>query len=835
MTTTRSGRTTKGSNSETNKPDTKRASTSIGTAARKKKRVINPTSQSSSNSLILSHSEEATEPVLVTSESLDEFDRPQFLGYRATNPLGLHEIRTNVARFLSRSDIRNCLLVCEAWWESFAPFLWTHLRPVYRNVLGGTNDYPPHRLMRKYGHLIRSFEYNGHGTVLLSMISIDRLHSNSNTYVEETRFWLKSTEEEAEEESWQYVDEDIEVDGQLDPDETLSDFETRIENKKIERQNDLIRLKDVRAANRRQNEVSRFLNDTTDYRNRNCDQIDTLIFSDRRYSRDRGCHYKCWIKLIQINQAHLRSLEFTFGIKAFDAFRDIFNQIVLLERLTELTLFDNDFDTAKVNPFLEIVCPRLTKLVLSNVRIEHGHFPGGPTTQPSTDCQIPLLANMKSLTLSKVTTRNNAFSLLFLSRCPNLVELTFRPQWGLSLQEFNSVLLGKLTNLTHLSFSAHQTTDAETSSIIKAIKEAQKLELTGCAFGLLSNNALSFQHMLTISHLDLRLCQHLSGFMIQRILGECRYLRAFLADTIRSKDIINNSVYQNWACIGLRELSIDFRGDPKDDKTNLSIYKQLAQLTCLEVLDISRLGNGSQERDPSCLSLSLKSGLGHLRTLIHLNKLVYRGVKVADVGVVELMWMAKAWPFLTLIGGKLKPRKSTQYNPNVHPKEDVALTEDNSSSFSSNNLANISSNNNNTSHSSTSSNPTNSSSTNGVSSIGASTSSHPSTSPNTSGTNTQAAPIPQPLYLPHHRAPASQVPNTPKLQTIPRNLMAIELKRLNLHNRIKVIPHSEDKVPKDQRKKNRYLQGESSDEDPERHRPGQIDPRYRTDVRDWML
>ncbi|KAG0002159.1 hypothetical protein BGZ79_003481 [Entomortierella chlamydospora] len=803
----------------------------------------NKTTRSARSSSLLTSAEEAD--LDLTPKSPEELEvtsgeeecgtiQPRFLGYRATNPLHLHEIRINVARFLSRSDIRNCLLVSEAWWESFAPFLWIDLRPVYRNVLGGSNDYPSHRSMRKNGHLIRTFEYNGHGSVLLSMIPADRIYG---TYTDDIIDWRKTEEEEAEEASWMYVDEDLETETPINPNETLSEFEKRIEAKRIERQAELIRLKDVRAANRRQNEVSRFLNDNTDYRSRLCDQIEKLIFSEKRFSRERGCYYRNWIKLIQINQAHLRSLEFTFGIKAFDAYRDIFNQIVLLERLSELTLVDNDLDAQKVSPFLETVCPRLSKLELRNVRIEHGAFPG-QTGQPTTDCQIPLMEKMKSVTMIKVHARSNHFSLMFLKQCPNLVELVFRPQWGLSVQEFVATLSEKLPKVTHLSFRIHNMSDMDAFSVIKAVKEAQKLDLSGSSFGLMSTNHLSIKHQLTISYLDIRACSHLTGSMIQRILGECRYLRFFMADQIRAKDVVNNSVYENWACIGLKELTLDFRGDPNDSVTNLKIYRQLAQLTCLESLDITRtISNTStqtHEFATNCLTLGLKSGLKELRTLVHLNKLVYRGITNGDVGVVELQWMAKAWPQLTQIGGKLKPRKLTHYNPNVHPKEDEIMETTSTQVVG----GGFGADGNNSIRGGISG--SSSSTSNSISSTAATVASSSSSSFSSQlSSNTSNASITNgyPISVSHQQfqsAQRAQNMRKNKGQQVPPNLMALELKRLNLHHRIKVIPHLEDKIQSDQRKRNRYLMGDSSDEDQERLRPGQNDPRYRTDLRDWI-
>ncbi|KAG0052679.1 cms1 ribosomal small subunit [Gryganskiella cystojenkinii] len=40
------------------------------------------------------------------------------------HPLGLLEIRLHIAQFLSKSSLKSCILVCQEWRETFAPWLW---------------------------------------------------------------------------------------------------------------------------------------------------------------------------------------------------------------------------------------------------------------------------------------------------------------------------------------------------------------------------------------------------------------------------------------------------------------------------------------------------------------------------------------------------------------------------------------------------------------------------------------------------------------------------------------------------------------------------------------
>ncbi|KAF9187722.1 hypothetical protein BGZ51_004432 [Haplosporangium sp. Z 767] len=729
--------------------------------------------------------------------------RQQLFQHRPTNPLDLPEIRANVGRFLSRRELRNCILVSEGWWESFMPFLWMDLRPVYKNVLGGTKEYPPARQMRKYSHFIRTFEYNGHGTVLLSMLPTENLYGSQH-YNDNEIEWRKS-EEEIEQEQFGYLDDDAvdDIDGDwstMDPDMTLSDYEDQIETRRIEREAKLMGMKDVIAANRRRNEVSRFLNDNTNYRARACNQLERLILTDKRFSRERGCYYRNWIALIQINRTKLKAVELQFGIRSFEAFRDFFNAVVTLKQLTELTLFDNDIDGHKAKTFLEQVCVRLTKLRMRNVRVEYAAPPQQPQQgQAGTGAnipgnvatKIPLMKKMKSLSLNRVHARQNSFPLDFIKMCPNIVELHFQPQWGLPVKEISEILSDKTPEVTHLTFMATGMSDMDASLVIKSVACIQKLDFSYSVFGLMATNNLMMRHNFTLTELDIRHCTQTTGSMIQRILGECRNLQSFMADFIRAQEVVNNSVYSSWACIGLKKLTIDFRGNPKDRELNLRVYRQLSQLTCLEYLDVSRSysnANTTASMDPqwkeysNSLTFGLDSGLKELRTLVHLNQFVYRGIVHNDIGLTEIKWMAKAWPRLEFIGGKIQERRASKYNPNVHPI--VQPIENSTSSDHDGSTITV--------NSALSNAATVASSSSGTSS--------------TTG----------------NRRPITRIKQEP-----PPNLLAIVLRRLKLNHRIRVIPHSEDKVSPAQRRRNKYLFGESSDEEQDYLRPGQSDPRYR--------
>ncbi|KAF8946042.1 hypothetical protein BGZ47_001427 [Haplosporangium gracile] len=728
-------------------------------------------------------------------------ERQQLLSNRATNPLDLPEIRSNIARFLTRRDLRSCLLVSEGWWQSFHPSLWADLRPVYKNVLGGSNDYPSAKVMHKNNHLIRTFEYNGHGTVLTSMVP--SVHSQ---YKEEDLAWCRSRAEEEAEESWAYVDEDVALDGEMgmDLDESLSDFERRIESRKSERVARNGRMKDAIAANKRQNKVSRFLNDNTNYSKRYCHQLERLILTDKRFSRDWGCHYRYWLRLMQLNSETLRALELHYAIRSQDALRDFYTAAFALENVRDLVLVDNDIDAQKTKVFLEKVCPRLRRLELRKVRIEFGPFPN--QSAAPTDGVILAMPQMKWLTLNQVHARSSTFGLDFLKMCPNLVELDFRPPWGMVVKSFTDVLAQKLPKLTHLSFRMQGLSDLDVSSMIKGVPELQNLDISGCVFGMMAANNLTTRHLLSVTYLDIRSCAQVTGTLIQRVLGECRNLRVFFADHIRAKDIVNNSVYPDWACIGLKELTIDIRGCPQDRETTMKVYRQLGALECLESLDISRITASEilatdTEGNANCLTLGLDKGLRLLKTLKHLHSLVYRGISHNEVGMVELQWMALAWPRLRNLGGKLVERKGSRFNPSVYPNMAQPASAGTSRTTVSDSDSSIAS---------------------------------------AFGTGEGSGSGPRIETSTETGARTNTIGNQVGKRVVsesPADFLATTLRRLNLHRRIQVVPHPEDRISAATRKKRKLmLVGDSSDEERERERDrpriGQLDPRYRLDFRD---
>ncbi|KAF9931152.1 hypothetical protein FBU30_010688 [Linnemannia zychae] len=756
--------------------------------------------------------------------------RRQLLSNRATNPLDLPEIRANIARYLTRKDLRSCLLVSEGWWQSFHPALWTHLRPVYKNVLGNMNDYPSAALMHKYSHLIRTFEYNGHGTVLTSMVPSIR-----SQYKKEDLEWRRSQAEEETERSWVYVDEDAAIDGvmKMDLDESLSDFERRIERKKNERVTRMSRMQNIIAANKRQNEVSRFLNDTTDYSKRFCHKLERLILTDTRFSREWGSHYKYWLRLMQLNSETLYAIELNYAIRSTDACLNIYNTIFILEHLRELTLVDNDIDVQKTKVFIEVVCPRLRKLELKKVRIEIGPFPSQPAMP--TDCTIMHMPRMRSLTLNQIHTRISTFGLDFIKMCPGLVELNFRPQWGMIIKTFTDTITEKLPNLTHLTFRMDGLSDLDVSSMIKAVPELRKLDISGCVFGMMAANNLTTRHLLSITYLDIRNCALVAGMLIQQVLGECRHLRVFMADQIRAKDIVNNSIYPQWACIGLKELTIDIRGSPRDQEITTRVYQQLASLECLEYLNISRhqvnddrttLADLITESEPNCLTLGLDNGLKLLRTLKHLHTLIFRGISDNAFGLVELQWAVLAWPRLSCLGGQMIKRKTSQYNTNVHPNQTLITSREFTTATTT------------------------------ASGSGSNDASNSSSSTSSSRPTLEQSSVHRRITLEEFlelesRGASSHAEdrNSNGIDIITAangkqacaesqaGLLSATLRQLGLHHRIQVLPHPEDKISMAVRKKRKLmLLGDSSEEERERERErprsGQFDPRYRLDFRD---
>ncbi|KAI7829316.1 hypothetical protein BC939DRAFT_441543 [Gamsiella multidivaricata] len=72
-----------------------------------------------------------------------------------THPLDLHEIRSNIGRFLHRGDLVRCSLVSQDWYDSFSPLLWHHIS------INDTDQRPPIDQLQARSRLIRSIVYRG--------------------------------------------------------------------------------------------------------------------------------------------------------------------------------------------------------------------------------------------------------------------------------------------------------------------------------------------------------------------------------------------------------------------------------------------------------------------------------------------------------------------------------------------------------------------------------------------------------------------------------------------------------------------------------------------------
>ncbi|KAG0023886.1 hypothetical protein BGZ81_007900 [Podila clonocystis] len=779
------------------------------------------------------------------------------------------------------------------------PYLWMDMRPVYRSVLGSPNDYPHPRLMRKYSHYIRSFEYNGHGGGNGSA----RTNSKLPPYPEIA--WRQTDREEAELDSWTYVDDDA-IDDDEDEDdlkgncdswrkETLSEYEDRIEARRIARESQAYNTSQARELNKARNIASKILNDTTDYRNRTCNKLESLILTDTRVSKERGCYYKNWIKLISQNKETLKAFELRYAILSNEVFAEVFNMVMSLPHLTELVLYRNAIVAQKVVPFLETLGTRLQRLELNMVRVDAPALPPALAERP-VGTEPFVMSKLKILSLIQLQGTNAVFPMQLIKRCPNLESLTLKStMFQIPAQGLTELLTKDLPHLTQLSLHSSGMSDLDVSTIVKSVDKLQKLDIANMIFGLMSTNNLTDRHHSALEHLDIRGCTLISSTMMQRILAECRTLKRFLADTIQAKDVAHNHVYPAWACTGLRELTLDFRGNPTDRETSNRVYQQLSQLVCLEYLDISRHGhspndtfgavdnrnnnnnnnnvrnpmynNGNlynpfnnnnqnnhnhnnsynnhnntnnsnnsnnnnanttnkdkaKDSEPSCLTLCLDSGLKDLRTLVHLKKFIFRGLKTSGFALVELKWCAKAWPRLEEIGGKLRRKRVPRYNFNYPlPKLPPTSKITNPSEDTEQDGAVVDTGDGNSTRTGE-----------GMDFLDDLEMESDDFFPVINNVRIDSMEALTKLTEQNKREIAAAFRAGRQRQavklTTPNNYLAIQLRRLKLHTRIRVVHHPEDKVSAEDRRRTKYFFNESSDDENDRTWPQNSDTRYERD------
>ncbi|KAK3837772.1 MAG: hypothetical protein JOS17DRAFT_731809 [Linnemannia elongata] len=319
--------------------------------------------------------------------------------------------------------------------------------------------------------------------------------------------------------------------------------------------------------------------------------------------------------------------------------------------LSELTLSVACVFTSDLTVFFQI-CERLEVLSLEN----------GSVANLSPHLVGPL-TKLRRLLLHRVSV-SPLRELDFISKCPNLEHLAWRPSDSTPLNQFMFHLVtlapDRLARITSLDVSHTDLFDKQLAMILSSGLQLTRLIAVHSPFGDYCADQVVCSMADTLEEVDIRHCHHMvQNPMVQIMLMTCERLRCFRADEISVNDMSKNTFFSNpasvwsqprfarpgsfnaaggplagggvvvpaptsaplssmrmmgkamqgewhWACLELEELDITFVGGNLQQHLILTglplVYSQLAQLT-----ELRRLVYGWRSNSDEC-RLPLSSG-----------------------------------------------------------------------------------------------------------------------------------------------------------------------------------------------------------------------------------
>ncbi|KAG0329814.1 hypothetical protein BG000_011934 [Podila horticola] len=268
-----------------------------------------------------------------------------------------------------------------------------------------------------------------------------------------------------------------------------------------------------------------------------------------------------------------------------------------------------------------------------------------------------LYPHLKRLVFYTEHDSDAASEALFLTKCPNLSELTLAytmpgPHHALStlIDVLEQGLLPQLATLT-VTYMAE---DHELAACLHAMTTTpvKGLDFSSTEFGQLAFTALT-RHFTSIETLEWADCTQVTGTMIQMVLESCPALRVFTATTIKAPLIQTG---RPWVCLHLRALVlcvvVEDRAEVETEaqaqwneededapcEQSRAVFGQLAHLTELVALTIGPQHHLGPPAPIQGLDMRLVSGLDLLSSLKELRMLDHKGTE-QNMGMEDFDWM----------------------------------------------------------------------------------------------------------------------------------------------------------------------------------------------------
>ncbi|KAK3810251.1 MAG: hypothetical protein J3Q66DRAFT_352631 [Benniella sp.] len=312
----------------------------------------------------------------------------------------------------------------------------------------------------------------------------------------------------------------------------------------------------------------------------------------------------------------------------------LWEEILGLDNLKDLTIMDIDIDTKDVDKFWQ-VCTRLERLDFGCIEME--------TPRGLLSMEFPL---MQTFRLTSPVENDLPWLMAFICRCPNLTTFFWeihgtRSPVLFALNFAKKVSEGTWPYLERLESST--TPNASLSKIMAGMQRITSLKLTnlGDSFGSNCMDILR-HHFSNLKELDL-LDRGFTSPMAQEVLSSCPLLEVLKVVRIDATDV---AAGRPWVCLGLKRLAACFRFDPTTiDQLQPLVFDQLSKLSRLEELNVDGRSAGSSWRFlafQETFDFRLEMGLDKLSTLRLLRdfSFCYTRQRMTEE---EIEWITKHW------------------------------------------------------------------------------------------------------------------------------------------------------------------------------------------------
>ncbi|KAG0009044.1 hypothetical protein BGZ80_002799, partial [Entomortierella chlamydospora] len=339
---------------------------------------------------------------------------------------------------------------------------------------------------------------------------------------------------------------------------------------------------------------------------------------------------------------------------------------------------------------------------VSNVQhliFTHSNVAFGSIKPPLTTTSPPRLPKLQHLRIFRTIGTQDGDFIRIIQHAPNIRTLKLDPDLSPETVPYAhqfAAALRRCPDLKHVELVRMIVSGEGNAMILDSLTDSKSLYWSVDGFPEQAIRSLMSRHSRTITDLYLSGTTGLTSRMAQTILTGCPMLESLTLNTISGTDLVRivevdqenqdgfedthqEIVGEDWVCLGLKELKIEFdlgskemnidRDTPEGEAMfqrqqqleQHHAFKQIGRLTHLRSLNISRNESVRNERT---LDLRLRSNGGGLEGIIELKDLtfLYFENTKQELSKEEIDWMNSHLPELCVLTGRYHSDNSKTSN-----------------------------------------------------------------------------------------------------------------------------------------------------------------------------